>query len=486
MPDSAADPIVGWNPSTRTWSTQRDEPGTPAVPREVAGALHGGEDWLTWAADDWGHMVHHRPRAVFTPTRPDEVAALLRWADEARIRVAARGGAHSVWGQAQARGGIVIDMSGLAEVENVSATRMTVQAGARWTAVLDRAVHHGLTPPVLTDYLSTSVGGTLSAGGVGGASHRWGLQVDQIAALEVATPRGGLLWCDPQRDWKVFDAVRGGQGQVGVITRAVLRLTPAPAQVCRRQLFYPEPAEFLADQRRCVADRRFDYLEGRIQPTEGGRWGFVLEGVSHLDGRASGVSGEATSGAGEDPVTDDLGHDHALSTTETLDYVQFADRMAPTEALARASGAWFWPHPSANAFVPDSRIESVVEAALAQIPVDGLGIGGVILLYPLDASLVRAPLTRVGPERRCWLLSLLRTAPPDDPTVLEACHRDHVAHLERVRAAGGHVYPINAEPTTQAQWREHYGEHWNLLASAKRTHDPHDILAPGPGIFADP
>ncbi len=53
-------------------------------------------------------------------------------------------------------------------------------------------VHAGeyVKPPVFTDYIELSIGGTLSLGGIGGTSYRYGVQVDNVLSLEVVTVMG--------------------------------------------------------------------------------------------------------------------------------------------------------------------------------------------------------------------------------------------------------------------------------------------------------
>jgi FAD/FMN-containing dehydrogenase len=47
-------------------------------------------------------------------------------------------------------------------IDGVHDEEITVHAGCSWAAVVNTALEHGLTPPVLTDYLGLTVGGTLS------------------------------------------------------------------------------------------------------------------------------------------------------------------------------------------------------------------------------------------------------------------------------------------------------------------------------------
>ena len=77
---------------------------------------------------------------------------------------------------------------------------------------------------MLTNYLGLSVGGTLAVGGIGGTSSRRGMQTDQVVALDVVTGEGRELKCSRELNADLFDAIRGGLAQCGIITRATLRL----------------------------------------------------------------------------------------------------------------------------------------------------------------------------------------------------------------------------------------------------------------------
>ena len=118
----------------------------------------------TAAADDFGHLVHHTPGLVVLPQSADDVAEAIREAGPLGAPVTAWGRCHSVWGRSQVRGGVVIDMSALAEIQGVDADRVSVEAGATWSDVLAATLPAGLTPPVLPEYLELSVGGTLETG----------------------------------------------------------------------------------------------------------------------------------------------------------------------------------------------------------------------------------------------------------------------------------------------------------------------------------
>ena len=94
--------------------------------------------------------------------------------------------------------------------------------------MLRATLAQGKTPPVLTDYLELSVGGTLIVGGVGGTTSAFGVQSDNVIDMEVVTGEGKKVTCSTSDNAGLFNAVRAGLGQVGVITKATLKLVAAP------------------------------------------------------------------------------------------------------------------------------------------------------------------------------------------------------------------------------------------------------------------
>jgi FAD/FMN-containing dehydrogenase len=175
------------------------------------------------------------------------VAAAVRLAAGQGRRFAAQGRRHSVFGRAQAGDGVVADMGRLRTIHAVQGDQVVMDAGATWREVVAATLPHGRTPPVLTDYLDLSVGGTLAVGGVGSATTRLGVVTDHLLQLQVVTGRGEQVSCSPDHHPGLFDAVRAGLGQVGVVTGATLRLVPAPELVRRFLLFYPDLATMLGD-----------------------------------------------------------------------------------------------------------------------------------------------------------------------------------------------------------------------------------------------
>jgi FAD/FMN-containing dehydrogenase len=226
-------------------------------PPPVTGEFTTDPAALSATADDFGHVIRRTPRYVLKPAAVADISAVVAWAANQGLKVAARGQGHSNYGRPMVQGGVVIDMSALNTIHSIASDRMVVDAGAQWSAVIDAALARGLTPPVLTAFTGLSVGGTLSVGGIGGMSHLYGMQTDNVLELNVVVADGRELTCSATQNADLFDAVRAGLGQVGIITSATLKLMPAPARVRRYQLFYPDQATLTADQRKVLDERRF-------------------------------------------------------------------------------------------------------------------------------------------------------------------------------------------------------------------------------------
>ena len=151
------------------------------------------------ASRDFGGLARAEPVAVFQPRGAGDVAALVRAAyGSARgFRVSARGHGHSISGQAQAPGGVVVDMShgpGAAAraLPAYSAALgghyVDVWGGELCVDVLNWTLSHGgLAPRSWTDYLYLSVGGTLSNAGISGQAFHHGPQISNVYEFDVVT-----------------------------------------------------------------------------------------------------------------------------------------------------------------------------------------------------------------------------------------------------------------------------------------------------------
>jgi FAD/FMN-containing dehydrogenase len=372
-----------------------------------------------------------------------------------------------------ARDGIVVAMAGLRTVPDLQADRIVVEAGATWREVLAATLPHGLAPPVLTEYLDLSVGGTLVVGGVGSGTQRHGLQSDNVVAMDVVTATGHEVACSAESQAELFDMVRAGLGQVAVIVRATLKLVSAPHRIRRHLLFYPDLRGMLRDQRLLATDRRFDAVTGAILAAPAGGWIFRLDAAEYLE-RAAAPDEAVLAGLSDDP---------SRRKASTLSYFEYLNRLAELETLLRDNGQWFLPHPWLMTFIGDSRVEAVVGDTLARLRPADLGPFGQISLSAISRQLVTSPLARLPADDLCHAFNLVRIPTTDDAKEIARLIGDNRALYERVRDEGGTLYPVSALPMNREDWRRHFGPAFGRLSEAKRRFDPTNLLTPGYPIF---
>ena len=464
--------VVGFDPKTRSWLTEAEGVAAASSFPTFDGVLYTDATALNAAAEDYGHIIHRIPMAVLKPASVNDIIKLVKFARNNNIKIAGRGQGHSTYGQPLVEAGVVIDMSGLNTIHTVKSDYAIVDAGATWHNVLDATLACGLTPPVMTDYIELSVGGTLSVGGIGGVSHQYGVQIDNVLELEVVTGEGKLEPCSAKHKRKLFDAVLGGLGQCGIIVRAKIKLIPAQTNARVFMLYYNDLATFTSDQLKLVGDKRFSYVEGQVVPKATGGWYFMLEAVKFYS--ASNMPNNAA-------LVNDLAYNRGEEIIEDKTYFDFLNRLAPVEAFLRSIGVWYFPHPWYDVFVPTSEVNEYVGTILETLTLDDTGQGP-ILMYPVNTSLFKQPLFRVPEGQTAFLFDILRTAPPV-PAVVEAMVADNRRLFEDVVAVGGVRYPIGAIPVSQAEWQQHFGSAWKDFEKAKKAYDPDNILAPGQGIF---
>ena len=359
---------------------------------------------------DFGGIVERTPARVVRAETIAEVEHAIVVARREGLPVVARGQGHTTRGQSLSNG-VVLELRGLRHVSiDRTARTARVGAGLLWSDLLAQTVSVGLAPPVLTDYLGLSVGGTLSVGGIGGQSFRYGAQTDQVEALVVVTPEGEVVECSTVHERTLFDACRAGLGRFGTIVEVVVRLRPAPKLALVSELAYPNLRQFIAAQQRFVEDDCYDYLLGSMLPTRSG-WAYKLEAVKY----------------------DSVERDGA----RTVSYLDHALRLEHLVAHMKRAGTWTALHPWMDLFVPASSATELIAEALALLDPEELADGH-LMTYPLTRS--TTPLLAIPAEPRSFLFDVLPNLRERAalPRFEGRCHR--ITAL--VRAAGGGIYPI--------------------------------------------
>ena len=467
--------VIGFDVVNRSWVTSASAISLFESLPPLDGVLYSDNTTLAAAADDFGHIVHRQPIAVLKPGSIKDIIRIIQFARTYKIKIAARGQGHSTYGQSQVEAGVIINMSTLNKIHSISADRAIVEAGVVWSQLLQQTLRQGLTPPVLTDYIELSIGGTLAVGGIGGATHRYGVQVDNVWELQVVTGEGKLETCSKIHNRDLFEAVLAGLGQCGIIVQATIKLIVAATKARVYLLFYNDLATFTRDQRLLINDerlKRFNYVEGQVVPNGNGGWRYMLEVASFY---SSPTPNDNIMLAG-------LKYIRGTEQIEDKSYFDFLNRLADTLAFLKSIGVWSYPHPWLNLFLPGSAVESFVGKFVSTLTQADTGQGP-ILLYPVNTNRFRLPLFRVPKEEIVFLFAILRTASPPEDAVVTRMLSDNRRLFEQNRDLGGYRYSVDAIPFSQKDWQQHFRPVWGKLVSAKRRYDPNNLLTPGQGIF---
>ena len=460
----------GFDVASKSWVTEVN--GESRIPApELDGRLLIDEPSLEDAADDFGHLRHLKPIAVLEPRSNGDVIKMVKFAREHGVKIGARGWGFSVYGQSQVQGGIVIKMNKFIEPPVFESDRVEVSAGMSWSEVLAVTLRHGLRPPVLTNDLELTVGGTLSFGGIDGGSFRHGAQVDNVLELQVVTGEGRLERCSASQLPDLFNAALAGQGQCAIILRVTLKLIPAQPLARIFEILYSDLHTMLDDQRLLIASGEFDRISGCVRSSVSGRWTYYIQAEHNFT---------PPDEPGKELLPIQSRHIRGFEKIYTLSYYDCVVRN-PHFTDIRTTGEVQLPHPWLNIFLPDSVIDQFLEDTFATLAPSDIGIDFPVTFFFLDTSLFTRPLLRIPEPGSFFLFHLMGTL-PDQEKAKRMIDR-YRQFFERGRELGGKQYPINSLPFSRQDWQEHFDRFWDQFVKAKRRFDPDNILTPGPGIF---
>lgn len=177
----------------------------------------------------------HLPEVVVWPTETQQVAEIMKLANQYLVPVTPRGGGTSVsCGAVPICGGIVLmteKMNKIIEM-NAEAMYMKVQAGVRTKDIQELANANGLLyagDPCSAE--SCLIGGNLATNAGGNKAVRYGTTRHQVYSIEVVTPTGevtelGARLKKCSTGYCLEQLVMGSEGTLGIITGATLKLLP--------------------------------------------------------------------------------------------------------------------------------------------------------------------------------------------------------------------------------------------------------------------
>jgi cytokinin dehydrogenase len=447
--------------------------------RQIEGAVRDAGAVPAERTTNFGHLFRSAPRLLVEPQTADDVRVTVQFARAKGLTLSTRGAGHSQSHLGISDGGVLLAMGSLGRVLEVDERALTadVEAGALWGDVVARLDPLGLAPPVLTNNLNVTVGGTLSVAGIGVASFRHGTQGDQVVSLDVVTGDGEAVTCAPDRNEDLFWSVVAGLGQVGVITRARLKLRRVKPMTRTYYLLYDDARRFLEDARFAMDSGRFDHIESWASPSPQGtkpvsgrrqvfaRWFFPFHLTVEFDPGAP---------PDDAAVLDGL-RPYENLYADDLPTAEFFSRLEPVFDLWKRGGTWEHVHAWMETVMPWETAPDLLDAILPDLPPSIL-VGGHILLWPAKGSASRSRLFMRPSGENLVGFGILPAIPPkywpEARPMLDTASRLSIA-------MGGKRYLSGYVEFTEAEWREHFGPMWEPFRASKRRFDPDGILNPG-------
>jgi FAD/FMN-containing dehydrogenase len=176
-----------------------------------------------------GRKPDRFPDAIAQARDAGDVVDAVRLAREQGWRIGLRSGGHSWSGNAIRDGGLLLDLSGLDDVEiDVEARTAWVGPGVRGADLQPALNEKGLYFPTGT-CSSVALAGYTLGGGASFTGKRDGPAAHALRAIDVVTADGELVHADDDSHPELMWAARGGgPGFFGAVTRLQLELRPLP------------------------------------------------------------------------------------------------------------------------------------------------------------------------------------------------------------------------------------------------------------------
>lgn len=184
-------------------------------------------------ASDESIVGHHPPDVVVLPRTTEEVAAIVRLANDLSLPVVVRGaGTGLAGGTITIRGGILLvtsRMNQILEVNEVDRYAI-VEPGLinldLSVAIQNRGYYYAPDP---ASQRTCSIGGNIANNSGGPHCLKYGVTSNHILGLEVVLPDGEVVWFGGASaetpGFNLAGVVVGAEGTLGIVTKAMVRLT---------------------------------------------------------------------------------------------------------------------------------------------------------------------------------------------------------------------------------------------------------------------
>lgn len=189
-----------------------------------------------------------RPSVVVLPESTDEVAAVVRLCVERGVAFTPRGaGTGLSGGSMAATGGVIVSTKRLTKILEVDVENrcLLAQAGVPNKKLSDAVAAHGLHfAPDPSSQTVATLGGNIAENSGGPHTLKYGVTVQHVLGVKMVDPHGEVLEFGSKvhgaPGYDFLGLIVGGEGTLGIVTEAWVKLTPLPKAVKTALVAFPE------------------------------------------------------------------------------------------------------------------------------------------------------------------------------------------------------------------------------------------------------
>ncbi|RPI26678.1 MAG: FAD-binding oxidoreductase [Acidobacteria bacterium] len=199
----------------------------------------------------WNAMIDRCPGLIVRAMGTADVREAVSFARDNSLLLSIRGGGHNIAGNAVCDGGVMIDLSGMKSVQVDPARRTArVEPGVTLGELDHETQSYGLATPTGINS-TTGIAGLTLGGGFGWLTRKYGLTIDNLLSAQVVTADGAVRRAAADENQDLFWGIRGGGGNLGVVTLFEYQLHAVGPQILSGLLVFPfEQAESILRQYR--------------------------------------------------------------------------------------------------------------------------------------------------------------------------------------------------------------------------------------------
>jgi glycolate oxidase len=179
---------------------------------------------VTWKAPD----------VVVKPRTTDEVAALMRLANDRRVPVTARGSGTGLSGSCVAKkGGILLSTERMTEIREIDHDNhvAVLQPGVTLEKLEEAVMPHGLVYPILPGESSATIGGNVATNAGGMRAVKYGVTRNNVLGMEAVLPTGEVIrsggkFVKSSTGLDLTQLIIGSEGVLAIVTEVTVKILP--------------------------------------------------------------------------------------------------------------------------------------------------------------------------------------------------------------------------------------------------------------------